>query len=218
MRDFDLKATLTVLFAVSIAIANVTASKLAWFELPIIGGVAVPAGFVAFGLAFLCSDLMVEFYGKEYAHKVVNGTIVALVTAYALIHVSIIMPVAPFYGAHESFVTALSSSAGVTIASVITIMVSQHVDVRIFSFFKRVTSGRRRYIRNIGSTSISQAIDTVIFITLAFSVFPFIQGGNVMWGEALVLTIVGQYIVKLVVAGIDTVPFYIVTEFYKDSV
>jgi uncharacterized PurR-regulated membrane protein YhhQ (DUF165 family) len=39
---------------------------------------------------------------------------------------------------------------------------------------------------------------------------------KIMWGEALVLTIVGQYIVKLVVAGIDTVPFYIVTEFYND--
>lgn len=215
MRDFDLQTTLAVLFAVSIAIANVTASKLAWFDVPILGGVAVPAGFVAFGVAFLCSDLMVEFYGKEYAHKVVNGTLIALLFAYGLIFVSISMPVAPFYGVHEAYVTALSSSAAVTIASVVTIYFSQHIDVRIFSFFKKLTSGEHRWFRNIGSTSVSQAVDTVIFITLAFSFFPAIQGGEPMWGTALVLTIVGQYIMKLVVAGLDTIPFYAITTIYE---
>lgn len=212
MRDFNLQTTLTVLFAVSIAIANVTASKLAWFDIPFLGGVAVPAGFVAFGAAFLCSDLMVEFYGKEYAHKVVNGTLVALVFAYVLIFISISMPTAPFYGVHDSYVTTLSSSAAVTVASVVTIYFSQHIDVRVFGFLKKVTSGNHRWLRNLGSTSISQAIDTVLFITLAFAVFPHIQGGEAMWGIPLLLIIIGQYSVKLVVAAIDTVPFYVITE------
>jgi uncharacterized integral membrane protein (TIGR00697 family) len=199
------------LFATSITVANITASKLAWFTLPLIGDVSVPAGFIAFGLAFLCSDLMVEYYGKEYAHSVVNGTVIALVFAYSLIYVSIQMPVAPFYTGHEAYVSTLTSSGAVIAASIITIMVSQHIDVRIFSYFKQITSGEHRWFRNIGSTSISQGIDTVIFITLAFSIFPYIQGGNVMWGEALLLTIVGQYIVKLVVAGADTIPLYVIT-------
>lgn len=207
-----LKHTLTVLFAVSIATANVTASKLAWFDLPLIGGVAVPAGFLAFGVAFLCSDLIVEFYGQDYAHNVVNGTVVALVAAYGLIYAAILMPVAPFYGGHEAYVSTLSASAAVVAASVITISISQHIDVRIFARFKSLTQGRHKWLRNLGSTSVSQGVDTVLFITLAFAVFPVLQGGEAMWGMALLLTIVGQYIVKLVVALFDTPLFYLISE------
>lgn len=208
----NLRTTLTVLFGVSIAIANVTAAKLAWFSLPVLGEVAVPAGFVAFGLAFLCSDLLVEYQGREYAGKVINSTIVALIAAYALIYVAISMPVAPFYQGHEAYVSTLSSGSAVVAASVVTIIVSQHVDVRIFDFFKQITSGEHRWFRNIGSTAISQAIDTVIFITLAFAVFPFLQNGEPqIWGMAIALTIVGQYTVKLGVALLDTIPFYIIT-------
>jgi len=209
-RD-NAKITLAVLFAISIAIANVTAAKLAYFDLPLIGGVAVPAGFVAFGAAFLFSDLMVEFYGKKYAYSVVNGTVLALIFAYGLIFLSISMPKAPFYGSHDAYVQTLSSGSAIVAASVITILISQHVDVRVFSFFKGLTSGSHRWLRNIGSTSVSQAVDTVIFITLAFSIIPAIQGGDPMWGKSLLMIIIGQYLVKIIVAFIDTAPFYLIT-------
>jgi Uncharacterized ACR, YhhQ family COG1738. len=79
------KPTLTVLFAGSVILANVLAAKLTWFELPVLGGVAVPAGFVAFGVAYLASDLLVEYHGREYAAAVVNGTVLTLVVAYGLV-------------------------------------------------------------------------------------------------------------------------------------
>ena len=206
-----LKETLTALFAVSIAIANVSAAKLTWFDLPLLGGVAVPAGFVAFGVAFLCSDLMVEFYGREYASRVVNGTIVALLAAYTLIYVAILLPSAPFGVPQDAYATVLGSGAGIVLASVITISVSQHVDVRLFDRIKRVTGTRHKWVRNIGSTSASQALDTVLFITLAFALYPLITGGEAMLGHELTLTIVGQYIVKLVLVALDTPLFYLIT-------
>jgi len=63
--NIDLKSTLTTLFAASIVLANVTAAKLAAIPLPGLGEVVVPAGFIAFGVAFVCSDLLVEFYGPR---------------------------------------------------------------------------------------------------------------------------------------------------------
>jgi uncharacterized PurR-regulated membrane protein YhhQ (DUF165 family) len=62
------------------------------------------------------------------------------------------------------------------------------------------------------STGTSQVVDTVVFITLAFAVFPMLQGGDVLWGSALVATIVGQYVAKLAVAALDTPLFYAITE------
>lgn len=197
------KTTLTILFGTSIAIANVTAAKLAWFDLPLLGGVAVPAGFVAFGVAFLCSDLLVEFEGREYAHDVVNGTVVALVAAYGLIYVSVALPSAPFYGGTEAFESVLSSGARITVASIVALLVSQHIDVRAFAGLRDRTGARHKWVRNTGSTAFSQGIDTVVFITIAFA-------GTMAW-EAFALTIVGQYLVKVAVAALDTPVFYVVT-------
>ena len=101
------KATLMTMFAVSLAIANITAAKLAFFIIPVIGGVAVPAVFFAVGVAFLCTDLISELCGKGIARTVVNGSAVA----YGPIYGAIWMPIAPFYPVYDACVTTLGASA-----------------------------------------------------------------------------------------------------------
>lgn len=213
MQSENTKAVFTVFFAGSIVLANVLAAKLTWFELPGVGGVAVPAGFVAFGVAYLASDLIVEYHGHDYAASVVNGTVLTLVVAYSLIYLAIWMPSAPFYDGQSAFVSTLGDSASIILASVVALGIAQHTDVLLFANLKNRTAGKYRWLRNCGSTSISQAIDTIVFITLGFAVFPAMGlGGDPTWGWGLVSIVVGQYIVKLIVALIDTVPFYAVTE------
>lgn len=202
------KLTLTALFAGCIAIANILAAKLAW--IPVLD-VAVPAGFLAFGVAYLCSDLLVEFEGRQYAHDVVNATLVTLVGAWGLIYTAILMPAAPFYEHASAFQTVLGSSWSIIAASTITVAISQHIDVRVFESIHQRTGDDHKWARNIGSTAFSQAVDTVVFITLGFAVFPALQGTSTLWGMALLSTIAGQYLVKLIVAGLDTPVFYLVS-------
>ena len=216
MQTEDTRAIFTAVFAGSVVLANILAAKLTWIELPGIGGVAVPAGFVAFGVAYLASDLLVEYHGKEYAATVVNGTVVTLVIAYALVFLAIWMPTAPFYDGQEAFVATLGDSASIMLASVVALAFAQHLDVRLFANLKSRTAGRYRWLRNCGSTAISQGFDTFIFITLGFAIFPALGlGGDPTWGWALASIVIGQYIVKLLVALIDTLPFYAVTELIK---
>lgn len=203
------KATLVTTLAVSLAIANVTAAKLAFFDVPLLGGVAVPAGFVGIGVAFLCTDLLGELHGKKAARSAVNGTIVALVIAYGLIYVAIQMPVAPFYEVHDAYVMTLGASANVVLASILTLFVSQNVDVSIFHRLREYTSGNHRWLRNVGSTTISQFVDTVLFITLAFGVFPRLFGGEPTAWAVIPTLVVGQYVVKLVLVALDT-PLFLV--------
>jgi len=197
------KATLTILFGVSVAVANVTAAKLSWFVLPLIGGVAVPAGFVAYSNSYLCTDLLGEFEGKDYAHDVVNGTVVALVAAYALIWVSIQLPVAPFYGQEAAFNAVLGSGARIIVASIVALLISQHADVVVFNGIKRLTGVRHKWARNCISTTVSQGIDTPVFIIIGFA--------GTMPLNALLMTMLGQYLVKLVLMVFDTPVFYAVT-------
>jgi len=206
----NLKATLTILLGSSIVVANITAAKIAAITLPVIGEVTIPAGFIAFGFAFLCSDLITEFYGEDYAASVVNATVVSLIAAYVLVWIGVALPSAPFYDG-EAYRFVLGGSAAVVAASVVTLALSQRFDVWLFSRLKDHTNGQHRWLRNCVSTGISQVIDTVVFITLAFAVFPALQGGAVLWGSALVATIVGQYVAKLAVAALDTPLFYAIT-------
>ena len=216
MQIEDTKALFTALFAGSVVLANVLAAKLTWIELPGIGGVAIPAGFVAFGVAYLASDLLVEYHGREYAASVVNGTVFTLIVAYLLVFAAIWMPTAPFYEGQAAFAATLGDSASIILASVVALAIAQHLDVRLFSNLKSRTGDSHRWVRNCGSTAASQGVDTVVFITLGFAIFPALGlGGDPTWGWALASIVVGQYVVKLLVALIDTMPFYAVTEFVE---
>lgn len=207
----QLQVILAVVFGICIITANLTATKLSYFDLPVIGGVAIPAGFIAMAVAFLASDLMAELYGKNFAYKVVNATVVGLGIAWALVWAAIYLPVAPFFGAHDAYVQTLGSGGSIMVASIITVLIAQHVDVRLFHKIRSVTGVKHRWARNLGSTTVSQFVDTVIFITLGFAIFPTFFTGEPVYGMALVTMIAGQYAVKLGVAVLDTPVFYLVT-------
>ena len=86
-------------------------------------------------------------------------------------------------------------------------LISQNHDVWAFHFWRRKTRGAHLWLRNNASTLVSQLIDTVVFITLAFYVLPLIlQGNPIIPLESLLTLIAGQYVVKALIALSDT-PF-----------
>jgi len=206
---FDGKTALTAVFAGSVVSANILASKIAAFDIPFYGQAAVPAGFLGLGLAFLCSDILSEVYGPEAAHKAVNGTVAAVLASLGLAYASIAMPSAPFYPLGSEFASVLSSSASISIASVSTILVSQNLDVSLFHRAKE--AGLPKWVRNIGSTVTSQAVDTTMFILLGFWALPHLLGSSVTPLVALPSLILSQYLVKVGVAAADTPLFYALT-------
>lgn len=205
------KILLATLFAVTLTVANIVAAKLSFFTIPYIGGVAVPAGFIAIGASFLWTDLMGELYGRETAKKVVNATIIALGFGWVMIYTSILLPTAPFYANEAAFNTTMGSSAIIVFSGIISMLFSQNIDVTVFHHLDTLTDGSHKWLRNIGSTGVSQFIDTSLFILLGFVALPVLvgQGGETL-GVAFGM-IIGQYVVKLVVALLDTPLFYILS-------
>ena len=99
------------------------------------------------------------------------------------------------------------------LASMIAYLIAQLVDVRLFHFWKRLTKGKHLWLRNNGSTLVSQLVDTtaVVFITFWASI----------WSGDMSLKMAGTFIIsgyafKLLIALVDTVPFYIGSAFLKD--
>lgn len=206
-----LKKTLAACFAGTLAVSNVVASKIAMFNLPLVGDVTAPAGFVGIAIAFLFTDLIGEFYGKAEAREVVNATIVALLAAYGVVYSAVMMPAAPFYEHAEAFNSIMGMGGMIVVASILTLLVSQNIDVSVFHWVKEKTGVRAA--RNIGSTAVSQAVDTTLFIGLAFVVLPLLVSGSGMALGAAASLAVAQYAAKLGVALAETPVFYAVTEF-----
>lgn len=194
--------------AASLTAANVAASKIA--SLSVMGvDVTVPAGFVGIAIAFLATDLLSELFGKEAARDAVNGAIVALGVAWAVIYAAIMMPAAPFYGLADAFASVMGQSAHIVLASIVTLLVSQNVDVSVFHAIKKRVP--YKFARNIGSTAVSQAVDTVLFIGLGFVLLPMVFGGTEYTLATAWSLVVGQYLVKLVLVAADTPLFYAAT-------
>ena len=109
---------------------------------------------------------------------------------------------------------------GAVFASMIAYLIAQLTDVYLFHFWKRLTRGRHLWLRNNGSTIVSQLVDTiaVIVIThfLAKNLFD-IEGmsSNQVWATLFLSYILPSYAFKLIVALLDTIPFYFLVAFFK---
>lgn len=210
LPPIDGRIVLSTIVAASLVASNVAASKIASLPTFVFGNVTMPAGFVGIAVAFLATDLLSERYGKEDARSAVNASILSLAVAWGIVYSAILLPAAPFYGLTSAFSTIMGQSMSIVAASVVTLLVSQNMDVSVFHAIKdRV---RYKFARNIGSTAISQAIDTTLFIALGFVIFPYVSGGTPMTINQALGLVVGQYLVKMVLVAADTPLFYLLSD------
>jgi uncharacterized integral membrane protein (TIGR00697 family) len=188
---------INAVFIMSLLIANVVAGKVVDLF-----GFIVPAAVVAYGITFLCTDVINEIWGKEEAQKTVKLGLKIQLASTALILLAIWLPPAVFaIDFNAAFKTVLNQNVRVVFASLTAYTISQAHDVISFNFWRNKTKGKHKWLRNNASTLVSQIIDTAIFITIAF------------WGMVpnLLWMIISQYIVKAIIALLDTPFFYLLT-------
>ncbi|KXA89207.1 hypothetical protein AKJ57_05670 [candidate division MSBL1 archaeon SCGC-AAA259A05] len=160
----------------------------------------VPAAVIVYATSFFLTDVLCEFHGKDKAREAVWSGFIASILLVLGIEIAIAWPAAPFWGGQEAFVSTLGLTWRIVLASLVAYVFSQNWDVHVFHKIKEKTKGKHLWIRNVASTSSSQLIDTVIFIMIAFyGVMPVIP------------LIIGQYVVKLIIASMDTPFLYAVS-------
>ncbi|MBU1992757.1 MAG: queuosine precursor transporter [Patescibacteria group bacterium] len=170
-------------------------------------GLDVTGGNVLYATIFLSTDLLAEHFGKKEALKAVKvGFFASLVF---LVMSQIVMMYVPnsFDFAQSSFATLFTLTPRIVLGSLLAYIVSQHLDVYLFEWIKGKTKGKFLWLRNNASTWISQAVDTVIFTFVGLYMVEIngvtygVLGGDILW-QAMLFT----YIIKVIVAAIDT-PF-----------
>ena len=193
-----------------------------------LGPLAVAIGVLPYPLTFLCTDLISEFFGKQRANMVVwiglflNALVLGVVwLGDALPSVAegmkapwqtleLAKPV-PFpdgstvEGTVEFFSLIYACTAGAVFASMVAYLTAQFCDVALFHFLKKLTKGRHMWIRNNGSTLVSQLVDSLMVVSITFGA-AFLDGKMTL--AAIGTLIAGNYAFKFCAALLDTIPFY----------
>ncbi len=183
--------SLSMAFATLLVVANIIAGKLIS-----VGMWVVPVAVIAYPLTFLVTDTIAEVYGRRIATRIVWVGFAVNMLMVALVYVGKIIPPASFWEGQDAYNTILGSVPRIVLASMLAYLASQHHDVFAFHFWRRRTKGRFLWLRNNASTMVSQGLDTVLFITIAFV--------GVVPTNLLLNMILGQYIIKLLIAIADT--------------
>ena len=177
-------------------------------------------GVLPYPITFLCTDFISEFYGRRRANWVVfvgfvlNLWVVFILWLGAALPPEVAMDPStglPAVGTHGRVFFELKHLAfGAVAASMVAYLAAQLVDVYLFHFWKRLTGGRHLWLRNNGSTMVSQLVDTtaVILITHFYAGALPVDLQQPIWDQLLVF-IASGYVFKLVIAALDTAPFYL---------
>lgn len=157
-RDF-----LFALFVASMVMVNTLGTKIIS-----IFGIRVSVGIFFVPVLFLVTDIIGEVFGRAEASRFVNMATIMLVVLFVMMGVCIAIPPNESWGMQEQYAMVFGSSLRMTIASLVSFVVSQQLDVLMFSFWGKVTKGKHLWVRNNLSTIVSQLIDTTIFEFIAF--------------------------------------------------
>lgn len=163
-------------------------------------GASTTAGNVLYASTFLVTDILSEKYGrKEAARSVKYSFSVMLLWLVGTQLILLFTPNANDY-INGSLQVVFGLVPRITIASLLGFICSQNIDVVLYHFIWNKSGGNKKklWLRNNGSTLISQAIDTVIFTFIAF------------WGtyptNVFFSILITTYVFKAIVAFLDT-PF-----------
>ncbi|MBL6691377.1 MAG: queuosine precursor transporter [Pseudomonadales bacterium] len=193
-----------------------------------LGPMALAVGVLPYPLTFLCTDLISELYGRSRANFMVT---VGLILNFFIIGTMWLAQAMPSVGPEsqppwqliqlaedvalpngtsvtdsvELFTLLYATTSGAVMASMMAYIAAQYCDVYMFHFWKRLTNGKHLWLRNNGSTIISQGVDSFMVITVTFGA-QFLAGA--MSAGAMLVLMGSNYLFKLCVALADTLPFY----------
>ena len=180
---------------------------------------ALAIGVLPYPVTFLCTDFISELYGQKRANFLVWVGLLLNLWVVAFLWLGGALPPTPVIDtatgipptdAYDfAFYRIRFLTMGAVVGSMIAYMAAQFCDVALFHFWKRITNGRHLWLRNNGSTLVSQFVDTfaVITITHFYAKGLPIDPTAAIWPQ-LGVFIASGYVFKLVIALVDTLPFY----------
>lgn len=168
-------------------------------------GWSVTLGTILFSSNYLCTDILHEMYSTQEARRAVWISFLATIAFVVLEQVTLLFIPNDADFAHSAMKTLFGFMPRICIASLISYLASNMLDTYLYALFSKKTS--RLWLKNNGATLISQAVDTIVFTSLAFI--------GVMPINVVLELMVTTYAIKFIIALCDTPFLYIAKRIAK---
>ena len=189
---------LCVLFITAMLISNVIAIKMIS-----LGPLVVPAAVLAFPITYILSDVFSEVYGYRVSRLTAWYAFGANLLMVVFFKLAVFMPGAPFWSpeAQKAFEKTLDGTWRILIASLTAYMIGDFINDVIFKKMKEKQGERHFGVRAIVSSMAGEAIDSFVFITIAFWGTPLFSYAVIpsQWGIKILYEIILLPVTILVV-------------------
>ena len=170
----------------------------------------VALGTILFASTFLCTDILSEYFGKEKARTNI------LIGFSAFLFMTILMVITIGFNpsssdwVQESLSNVFTPMTRFFIASMIAYLISQYFDVWFYNYLRNVTSQKYLWFRNNLSTVASSLVDNTIFSIFAWIL---LNPDPVSFYNVIMIYILGTYLLRIIIALLDT-PFIYIAKFF----
>ena len=169
IEKFDL---LVAVYIFCVAVAEMMGAKT--FPLIKLFGLQLSASVSVFviPLIFTINDMITEVYGKERARSVIRSSLIVIfLILVASISFTLLPPTQRFAPHESAFDVIFNKSARIAFASLTAFAIAEFLDVYVFYKIRQAFGKKALWFRTNASNFISQFVDTIIFMTLAFYAF-----------------------------------------------
>ncbi len=151
------------LFVSTLLLSNIIAGQLI-----LIDQWVLPGAVILFPIAYILGDVITEVYGYDKNRVVIWTGFIANILMVAVFAVLLKLPTPEFFQAADAYYTVLYMTPRIVGASLIAYLLGSFCNSYILSKLKILTAGRYLWVRTIGSTIVGEALDTILFISIAF--------------------------------------------------
>lgn len=160
----SLYVVLGCLFVTCLLISNIVAGKLIS-----VLGMVLPAAVILFPVTYIFGDILTEVYGFKRSRLIIWTGFACNLLMAAVFMLVVALPHPDFWQSQNAYQVVLGMTPRVVAASLVAYFLGEFCNAVILSKMKLLTRGKWLFTRTIGSTIVGEAIDTAVFITIAFA-------------------------------------------------
>jgi uncharacterized integral membrane protein (TIGR00697 family) len=144
-------------------------------------GWVMSMGVLPWPVVFVTTDLVNEYYGPKAVRRLTVLAVGLIVYVFALLLVCMQVTAAEISPVSDAaFSMVFGQSMWITIGSLVAFAISQWLDAVVFVGLRSRTAGRLLWLRAVGSTVVSQLVDTFVINGIAFGLSGKLTGGQVV--------------------------------------
>ena len=133
-----------------------------------IGPAVFSCGVLLFPLSYIVGDILTEVYGYKNAKRVIIIGLIANVLLAVTLQISIALPPAPGWPFQSQFAAIHEIIPRIVAGSIVGYYFGEIANAMVLSRMKRASNGGKPAWRMLVSTIVGQAVDTSLFVGIAF--------------------------------------------------